>query len=170
MKMNASFDDPILEEFVSSNFNQKVEFIQRHGMNYENDKWSGKTFLHIAAIHGDLELIQFLIDNGADVNAKDNNGIGCSPLFDSISLNSQDEKCFKFLIKSGADVNMEELYRTTTPLHFAVKYSPLNFVKILLDNGAKFDIIPKNQYIVKIQTNLWNLLWNWLLGCQNMKL
>ena len=88
----------------------------------------GKNLTAYCRIYGDLELIQFLIDNGADVNARDKNGF--SPLFDSMSLNSQDEKCFKLLIKSGSDVNIEVSDKTTTPLHFAVTFSPLKFVKM----------------------------------------
>ena len=71
-------------------------------------------------------------------------------------MNSQDEKCFKLLIKSGSDVNIEVSDKTSTPLHFAVKFSPLNFVKVLLENGAKFDIIPKNQFFYQGE-----LFWNW---------
>ena len=83
--MKVLFNDPILEQFVNSDFNKKVEIIQSHGINSKNDRWAGKTLLHIAAIYGDLDSIQFLIDNGADVNARDKNGF--SPLFDSMSLN-----------------------------------------------------------------------------------
>ena len=34
----------------------------------------GNTELHLACLYNDYETIKFLIENGADVNAKDNNG------------------------------------------------------------------------------------------------
>nr|WP_255521133.1 MULTISPECIES: ankyrin repeat domain-containing protein [Wolbachia] len=34
----------------------------------------GYTFLHIAARYGDLDMVEKLLDMGADINAKDNDG------------------------------------------------------------------------------------------------
>merc|ERR1712228_809237 len=40
---------------------------------YDTDHWN-KTLLHIAAETGAYDLVQFLINNGADIHAKDNQG------------------------------------------------------------------------------------------------
>jgi ankyrin repeat protein len=62
----------------------------------------GKTLLHCVAQHGTVEIIEFFISNGLDVNAKDNEGQ--TPLFLAVEENS-DVEVIKFLISKGADAN-----------------------------------------------------------------
>jgi hypothetical protein len=123
-----------------------------------------------AASRGDLEKVKRLLNEGADVNAK--NKYGQTPLhwaatwghLDIVKLlvdrgadiNAKDEDgetplhwaaandhldVVEFLLDRGADVNAKSGYGQT-PLHWAATYSRLDIVKLLLDRGA--DVNAKN--------------------------
>ena len=73
--------------------------------------------LHDAAKRGDVETARKLIEQGADVNGKDDE-YGNTPLFYAAHKGKKDVA--EFLIAKGADVNAKtNMYRT--PLHVAAK-------------------------------------------------
>ena len=61
---------------------------------------SGVTPLHLAAKYGHKEIVEILIANGADINAKDDDGE--TPLHKAAW--ERHEEIAKFLISHGADV------------------------------------------------------------------
>ena len=91
--------------------------------------WKEYTPLHIAAGFESAEIAKLLIDNGADVNAK--NGAGHTPLH----ATSRSIDTAKLLIDNGADVNAKD-NREETRLHWAASTNASYMVKLLLDNGA----------------------------------
>ena len=52
----------------------------------------------------------------------------------------------KFLIQKGADVNKQEFGNNWTPLIWATYSGYPKAVKVLLDNGAKVDLLSKESY------------------------
>ena len=79
----------------------------------------GMTPLFLATMRGNLEMVTFLIDNGADVNMKIDDGL--APLHIA-ALKSQGDKhayvsIVKHLIDSGANVNLETTNEQRTPLN-----------------------------------------------------
>jgi len=97
----------------------------------------GTTPLHIAAGHGHFDIVKILVENGANVNAKDL--MGFTPLHSAIMGNHL--AIVKFLIENGADINAKaenELPGGTgwTPLHLAASSGNLDIVKYLIDHGA----------------------------------
>jgi ankyrin repeat protein len=84
-----------------------------------------------AVKEGLLELVKFLVENGADVNAKykDNNTallLACKKShFDIV----------KYLVENGAAVNANDS-RSSTPLILASKNGNFEIVKFLVENGA----------------------------------
>jgi ankyrin repeat protein/mono/diheme cytochrome c family protein len=90
----------------------------------------GSTPLHHAAGYGDLETIKLLIDNGADVNAK--NRRGSTPLLWAID----NEAKVRLLLSRGANVNARQV-EGRTPLYQAASLGNATaVVRLLLDNGA----------------------------------
>ncbi|MEM2677506.1 MAG: ankyrin repeat domain-containing protein, partial [Thermofilaceae archaeon] len=70
--------------------------------------------LHKAAEEGDLQRVKKLVENGANVNAKDE--YGSTPLYLAV-LNGHLELA-RFLVEKGANVNAKDIVGWT-PLHIA---------------------------------------------------
>lgn len=66
---------------------------------------TGRTALLTAAAHDQLEIVQLLIDHGADVNAEDCDG--WTPLSEAVSL-----ECVELLLAAGADIHAQDLAGT----------------------------------------------------------
>lgn len=95
---------------------------------YSPDGW---TALHLS--FGSLDVVDLLLDRGADVNAVSKNAFSATPLqgaalFQTINL-------AKVLIEHGADVNCRSA-AGSTPLHEVAGKGQIEFAKLLLDNGA----------------------------------
>lgn len=95
---------------------------------------TGETALHIVTARRDLTWMQFLIANGANVNARDNRGV--TPLVQACELGFIEG--VDQLIKSGARV--EDANNTgETPLISAVHRRDLALVRMLVKAGANPD-------------------------------
>lgn len=84
-----------------------------------------------AIIGRHTDLINYLLDHGADVNVPD--WPGATPLHHA--LRNSDWELAKRLIKMGADVNAAD-FEGVTPLHLAVQGEDVELFKILLEKGA----------------------------------
>ncbi|QOI42546.1 ankyrin repeat domain-containing protein [Leptospira interrogans serovar Canicola] len=125
-----------LHSATSGGHKNTVEILIRKGGNPKVKSEEGYTLIHIAAGHGgaNLDLIPFLIQNGANINAKlfDN---GETPLH--IAVNKNDPQIIRLLLANGALPNIYDSGREkNTPLHIAVKYNFVECAKILLKYGA----------------------------------
>ena len=95
-------------------------------------KYLGRTPLHYAVC--DPELVQFLVGLGADVNAKDHNGV--TPLHNaSFSRYADGLDSVKILVRAGAEVNAKEK-NGFTPLHLASNKGHLRIMEFLMESGA----------------------------------
>ena len=79
-----------------------------------------------------LDAAELLIEMGADVNAKSNNG--GTPLRYACVRGYIDVA--ELLIENGADVNAKNECNGGTPLHFACGKGPVNVAELLIENGA----------------------------------
>lgn len=85
----------------------------------------------IKALEGGYDqLIAHLLDLGAKVNTQG----AITPL--EVAIIKSDKKNFNKLIKHGADVNLSDS-QERTPLRIAIKLGEIEFVKSLLEKGAK---------------------------------
>jgi ankyrin repeat protein len=92
--------------------------------------------LHIAAIHGNVAIVQALIKHGWDVNGRNKNQMTALFVASDMSM-------IKTLVACGADVNA--LNRTGgTPLFLAVLRQDPSAVKLLIDHNAKVDAMDTN--------------------------
>jgi len=91
----------------------------------------GKTALMFAAERGYTDIIQVLLANGADVNAKD--GSGWTALMRAVE--SDNIKAVQALLANGAEVNAQNIHGHNA-LMMAVNRSHTNSIQILLANGA----------------------------------
>lgn len=91
----------------------------------------GRTPLHLAARGVHFEVIRFLVENGADVNARDANG--STPLHSTASR-SHFEAC-RLLIEKGAEVDVKNT-DGKTPFYYASYGGHKELIHYLLDKGA----------------------------------
>ncbi len=104
---------------------------------YHHIHYLGPTFTveNYTCVRNHHELIQKLIDLGADVNAHDYSG--CTPLHTACSRNYYE--IAQILIEHGADVNARDMIGDT-PLHRASFASNLSLVKTLVAHGADVNV------------------------------
>ncbi|XP_043493997.1 BRCA1-associated RING domain protein 1-like isoform X2 [Polistes fuscatus] len=102
-------------------------------INKRNPK--GETSLHAACIKGQKEIVESLLNAGANPNTKDN--ANWSPLQECINLGFY-EIC-KLLLKAGAYPNIPGI-DNRTPLHEAVLNDRIREAKLLLEYHANKDV------------------------------
>ena len=90
----------------------------------------GETPLHVAAVKNALSVAEYLVGQGADVNAKNSNG--GTPLYEAASWDSL--SVVEYLVGQGADVNAKTDSGYTV-LHSVARGS-LSVVEYLVERGA----------------------------------
>jgi len=122
--------NPFLTAGNYGHFHIVKYFLEEKGVDINNSgQTRGMDCLYFAAHHGNMEMLQYLVDRGATVYKKH----GCSALHEAASKG--DIEMMKYLIDKGANVNARE-YRNVTPLHKAVFTGKLEVVKLLVSHGA----------------------------------
>jgi serine/threonine-protein phosphatase 6 regulatory ankyrin repeat subunit B len=95
------------------------------------DVVEGLTILMCAAGTGKVDILKLLLDNEANVNAKDR--FGSTALM--FAARQGRAEAVKLLIESGADVTIQDKYGATA-LMYSAEASDLESVKLLLDRGT----------------------------------
>ena len=101
----------------------------------------GKTLLHHAVAAENLEIVQFLVENGVNTDIKDAEGI--SPLWLSMVGEGWEEvgknlEIARYLIELGAEVN--ECNRSGCTLLQIAEYNDSDLAKMLIEYGAEESI------------------------------
>lgn len=119
-----------------------AKVIINNGIDINTKDEYGNTALHAAVFNKNYKLVDFLTQNGADVNALNNEQK--APLYIAIDIghpNSQyNTKIAKLLINRGASISIRHPVGNLSIVHLAA--SDKDFMKFLLDKGA--DINAKN--------------------------
>ncbi len=95
-------------KFINSVIDREFPKVNEHilgGVNINERDSNGWTALHFASQNGDVEIGKLLIDNGADIDSKDN--YGNTPLWRATFSSNGDGKFIKLLLKHGANKNIE---------------------------------------------------------------
>jgi len=93
---------------------------------------AGDTPLHLAVRRGEKDLVERLLDAGADVHAR--NKDGAAPLH--VAIGKRDRQIVRMLLDAGADVNAKRVRYILPPLHSAASAGDPEILKMLLDRGA----------------------------------
>ncbi|KAL3835788.1 hypothetical protein ACJMK2_021264 [Sinanodonta woodiana] len=97
---------------------------------------SGYTPLHVAVLHSLLKTVEFLVDEGSDVNIKD--AFDRTPLH--LAVIAGRHKVIAYLINKGADLNAQSSSGRTA-LHEATLGAKWPIVRQLVSAGAKLDLM-----------------------------
>ncbi len=114
------------------------EYLGNNDVNARNI--SGWTPLMVASMYNsNKEVVQMLIDNGADVNARDEVG---NTALEEASRNSTPE-VIQVLIDARADVNARDEVGSTPLMGASWRNTP-EVIQVLLDNGADLHVRAEN--------------------------
>lgn len=98
-----------------------------------NYTFKGETLLYVASSYNCLDLVQFLISKGADINKP--NSYMVTPLMIAVIKNHKETVAY--LLEHGADPNKQE-ERGFTCLHYCKN---VKIAKLLLDAGCDLTLI-----------------------------
>jgi|GEM_PF-3964926 len=131
-------------------FERVVRYNQKGMVNYiDNNKC---TPLHVAAGTGHLDTVMFLIENGAEINAQNNEHE--TPLCEALKLGYWNVA--KYLLDNKANPNIGNI----KPLQLAVMMGTDEWVEGLLENGAEVDTASAIVVLCDSKAPLLNKLFN----------
>ena len=94
-----------------------------------------------AAKEGNIESVKQYLDAGGDVDAKNDDWDGMTPLHYAVQLDHKEVA--ELLIAKGADVNVKEYLLGYTPLHLATIYGEKEAIELLIAKGADVNAMNK---------------------------
>ena len=103
--------------------------------------------MHVAAAKSDLQMLELLVEEGADVNSTDAQGY--TPMIGAIGVLSYDKVLF--LREHGASLNVRNETNLVTSLMAAVSGEHVELVKLCLENGC--DVREKDKVQDSVQTH-----------------
>jgi ankyrin repeat protein len=130
---NRADETPLFQALFSVH-KDTAEVLIAHGADFHSEASTGGAFV-IAALLGHAEIVEYLINKGMDVNARDNSGRTALHAASIIGI-WPTTNVIKLLIAKGADVNAKEIRNGFTPLHIAAKDAFTAAVEILINAGA----------------------------------
>ena len=99
------------------------------------------TPLHRAAADGEPEAVTLLLDGGADIEARNENG--GTPLH--VAVENNGPEVVALFLDRGADIEARS-DAGHTPLHLATGHNELEVVALLLDRGANIEASPETRH------------------------
>lgn len=93
----------------------------------------GFTCLGLACFFGHLEIVKYLIENGANVNIPSHNAFKVAPIHSACAISN--EQIIVLLLENGANVNAKQ-QNGVTPLHSVAHHGQTHLVKLLIRYGA----------------------------------
>ena len=125
-------------ELLKNNDYLGVKKYIRDGADVNDTNEAGEGVLTCAVkAHCDNDLINLLINSGADIFDFDDEGVS---VFDT-AISYNDIKLVRYIIEKGIDINKTTRRSGFTPLMSAVAYSRIEIIEILLENGVDVDAL-----------------------------
>lgn len=121
---------------IRSNYKNGVETILKESPALASKYYLEKTWLHIAAENDAIDVMNFLVEFGFDVNIPKKES-PFTPLH--CAAGNKAYSAVKWLIKKGANLNKGIETQDATPIVYAIMENDLKMVKLLYENGATID-------------------------------
>jgi len=101
---------------------------------YSND---GFTPLGLACYFGHLEIVKFLVNNGADINKASSNSFHVAPLHSATAISNFE--ITEYLLANGANLNVRQ-QSGVTQLHSAAHNGQPKIAQLLIEHGADINV------------------------------
>lgn len=167
---------PLMYASYLDNYEIARYLVEEKGADINAKNEYGWTALTYASDEGHLNMVKYLVDNGADIDSEaltvtrnleifeyllekgnvDINSVGYLGMT-ALSLSSIEEgdlEMFKYLLKKGADVNVKN-DDGSTALMIASLYGNLEMVKYLIENGADINAKDNDGSTALIYASKW---------------
>ncbi|MGH0145825.1 UNVERIFIED_CONTAM: hypothetical protein FKN15_026718, partial [Acipenser sinensis] len=128
---NSDNDRQLLEAAKSGDSEVVKKLCTLQNVNCRDIEGRLSTALHFAAGYNRVAVVEYLLQHGADVHAKDKGGL--VPLHNACSYGHYEVA--ELLVTHGAVVNVADLWKFT-PLHEAAAKGKYEICKLLLQHGA----------------------------------
>ena len=124
-----------LFQLIVQEENETVKFLINSGFSLNIKDFHGETALHVAVEHGNLEIVRFLIEKGANVNVRSKAKVTPILRLEDNFNDKETVEILRLLISKGAKVNVSNSDKETL-LMMACFHNNFEAVKILLEAGA----------------------------------
>ncbi|CAD6589931.1 MAG: hypothetical protein ASARMPRED_004323 [Alectoria sarmentosa] len=122
---------------------------------FKKAQYSGFKAIHVAAMHGHVNVVKTLLEHSASVEEKTiastsggfrfhgnwietiNGSIGLRPLH--LAANNSQGPMARFLVENGADIAARAEYRYAQPIHLAAASGSIEIIDLLIRAGAVID-------------------------------
>lgn len=125
----------LTEIYNQSSYAERRKLVESHNYGFSRESTdkdnANITMLHIAVERGDIQLVDFLLTTGADLNAKMYDG--STPLIMAAEYGFTN--ICKLLLHNGADPNIVDS-RDRSAVLYAALHQNFELIKLLLDNGC----------------------------------
>lgn len=128
----------LLDAAKKGDLDRVKKLLTPQNVNCRDEHGRNSTPLHLAAGYNHLDVVEYLLQNGADVNTKDKGGL--IPLHNAASYGHVDVA--GLLIKYNSCMNATDRW-SFTPLHEAAQKGRTQLCALLILHGA--DVLLKNQ-------------------------
>jgi L-ascorbate metabolism protein UlaG (beta-lactamase superfamily) len=118
-----------------------VKYYKSKGVNLKQSLNGGQNLLHVGIYSKNPELVNYLIDEGVDINKRTTDGKGRTPLYLAIDVGAPD--IAKILAERGADVNIAD-DNGITPVLYAVMVGEKDIADVLIKHNANINSSAKN--------------------------
>ncbi|RZS90538.1 ankyrin repeat domain-containing protein [Aquimarina brevivitae] len=126
---------PLLQYAVQSNHKKLTQFLITNGATIDILNPVGQTPLAWAARKGHLEMVELLLEAGADPNKTDST-FQLTPLI--AAAIKGDTEIGKLLLQNNANLAHRDVINNATALHWAVSEKNTEFAKMLVHQGADY--------------------------------
>ncbi|XP_033745671.1 LOW QUALITY PROTEIN: ankyrin repeat, SAM and basic leucine zipper domain-containing protein 1-like [Pecten maximus] len=118
---------------------EMIKSLTEQGLNVDAELRAGWTALMYAANMANLQVVEYLLDSGANPNSHaDLYSVLMACCASTSRFTERLEKCVAKLLDKGADVNAHDRYHLS-PLMYAVREGRVGVAKQLVDAGANID-------------------------------